>query len=124
MKSYVIKVFFALAAAVLLAQGVARSGEPKVINPFSDEYKNSTATQSSSIASSSTASTKVKYISAFADNSTQSSAAAEQNNAAVASSAADKNMAGSNSAQPENSTSQANAAKETPVADYKMFKSK
>ena len=71
---------FAVPASLAYAQTAAQGKTPKVIDPFSESYQNNVTAQSSLPDASSAASYKVKYISAFTENSTDQSLPEDQDN--------------------------------------------
>ena len=89
----------------------SKSNEPKVIDPFSQEYKDSLKTEKSSGMLNSTSSRKVKYIDTLTQNTTEPPAQTPSNSTIAA-------QTGSNSTLPSNTTGGA------PGESLKIFKSK
>jgi hypothetical protein len=98
--------------AVVLITGTrttARAKEPTVIDTFSEDYKNNSATSSK----------QVKVISTFAEDSTKSNSSETQANATIS-----PQDHAQGAPQQTDLGSQANMTEKEPEQDYKVLKSK
>lgn len=114
-------VFFIFMATVSITytRAIAADNQPNVINPFSDDYKNNASAQVfSNSTTAATSSKKIKVISTFEENQTQSNLSETQANATVS---PQDNAQGA--PQQTGLGSQTTVTEKGPEQDYKVLKS-